>query len=249
MSLSEEAIQLLMNEGHAPHEHIVELDDGTLWEVDNNGTVRQLKATVTHQAKSPFSLHTLTGLVDYIKANLERTEEKLFLHIKNNDTVELKGMLDIDGSREKLVVAEAVVPTFQFDTFHPSEDFLIALNARFVDELDRKKLIAFSGNVKEDNARQTSDDGFSQKTTVKRGISQAGEEIVPNPVRLAPYRTFLEVEQPDSDFVFRMKEGPLFGLFEADGGAWKNKAIQNIEAYLSEELETEITSKRITILA
>lgn len=249
MSLSKEAIELLMNEGHEPREHIVRIEDGTYWEVNNEGSVRQLSPRVMTQSKEPLALRTLTGLVDYIKSNLERTEDKLFLHVKNNDTVELKGMLDIDGSRETLVVAEAVVPTFRFDTFHPSEDFLIALNARFVDELDRKKLIAFSGNVKEDNARQTSDDGFSQKTTVKRGISQAGEEIVPNPVRLAPYRTFLEVEQPDSDFVFRMKEGPLFGLFEADGGAWKNQAIQNIETYLREELEAEINKRRITILA
>ncbi|CAI3541092.1 hypothetical protein CNEO3_1600010 [Clostridium neonatale] len=34
-----------------------------------------------------------------------------------------------------------------------------------------------------------------------------------------------------------MKEGPSAALFEADGGAWRNKAILNIKAYLEKELE------------
>lgn len=72
---------------------------------------------------------------------------------------------------------------------------------------------------------------------------------VPNPVELAPYRTFLEVEQPESQFIFRMKDGPRCAIFEADGGAWRNQAITNIREYLKNELFEEIDSNRITILA
>ena len=64
--------------------------------------------------------------------------------------------------------------------------------------------------------------------------------VVPNPVRLKPYRTFLEVEQPESEFIFRMKDchgGIGCAFFEADGGAWKIEATQNIKAYLQEELK------------
>jgi len=62
---------------------------------------------------------------------------------------------------------------------------------------------------------------------------------VPNPVTLRPYRTFSEVEQPASQFVFRMKTGgssPSCALFNADGGAWALEAIENIKRWLSDRL-------------
>ena len=43
---------------------------------------------------------------------------------------------------------------------------------------------------------------------------ELADVIVPNPVLLAPYRTFQEIEQPFSNFVFRMadKQTPAFSL-------------------------------------
>ena len=41
------------------------------------------------------------------------------------------------------------------------------------------------------------DDGVSQKATITKGIAGKEDVIVPNPVTLRPYRTFLEVEQPE----------------------------------------------------
>ena len=80
-----------------------------------------------------------------------------------------------------------------------------------------------------------------RKQQSKRGSHQKGAAgSVPNPVTLKPYRTFLEVDQPASDFIFRMKEysGSIgCALFEADGGAWKMEAMQNMEAYLQDELK------------
>ncbi len=105
------------------------------------------------------------------------------------------------------------------------------------------------GNVSEDNIRQTGDDGVSQAVTINQGIATKADVRVPNPVDLAPYRTFLEVEQPTSQFIFRMKDGPRGAIFEADGGAWRNQAIVNIREYLKEELAEEIEAGRITIIA
>ena len=58
-------------------------------------------------------------------------------------------------------------------------------------------------------------------------------------MKLKPYRTFTEVEQPESDFIFRMKDmgSVCCALFEADGGAWRNVAMHNIKAYLQEQLK------------
>lgn len=68
--------------------------------------------------------------------------------------------------------------------------------------------------------------------------------IVPNPVILRPYRTFLEVEQPESKFIFRIKEGrdgtPMFKLIEADGGLWKYEAVASIKAFLKERIDSNL---------
>jgi hypothetical protein len=59
-------------------------------------------------------------------------------------------------------------------------------------------------------------------------------------VNLAPYRTFQEIEQPSSPFLFRIKgtpgEGVQCALFEADGGAWRLDAVARIEAWLTKAL-------------
>ncbi|MFQ9697783.1 MAG: hypothetical protein ACLRY5_13210, partial [Zhenhengia sp.] len=97
-------------------------------------------------------------------------------------------------------------------------------------------LLEVTGLVREQAVKEIGDDGVSQAATIKTGVASIGEVKVPNPVYLAPYRTFAEIEQPVSKFVFRMESGPKAALFEADGGAWKNEAILKIKDYLKEQL-------------
>jgi len=75
--------------------------------------------------------------------------------------------------------------------------------------------------------------------------------ISSNPIRLRPYRTFREIEQPASLFVLRLQKGrdgelPRAALFEADGGQWKLEACQAIKHWLDMELYLH---ERITVLA
>lgn len=98
----------------------------------------------------------------------------------------------------------------------------------------------FAGTMEAGTIAEYGDDGVTQKATVKTGIASKGEAIVPNPVKLRPYRTFLEVEQPASEFIFRVKQNKYDGIscaiFEADGGAWKIAATSSIKDYLQFEL-------------
>ena len=78
--------------------------------------------------------------------------------------------------------------------------------------------------------------------------------VVPNPVKLIPYRTFQEVEQPSSLYVFRTKDDggePMFKLVEADNGLWKNAAMKKVKEYFEFELaETPIMKDgNLTIIA
>ncbi|HFK2719142.1 TPA: hypothetical protein ACG1DY_004991, partial [Escherichia coli] len=129
------------------------------------------------------------------------------------------------------------------------ETFNIKLQSGFVKNEDRDIVLKVVGNIKEEDVKTYGDDGISQSVTAKVGVATLGQVEVPNPVALAPYRTFVEVDQPTSNFVFRMKSGPSSALFEADGGAWKLEAMKNIKTYLEEELAEELEVGRVTIIA
>lgn len=224
-----EALEYLVNLGEKK-EPIIELDQGTFSRVSLN--------RVTEPVASKLTVSTLTGLVDYIKTNVDHLEGKLLIQVKSPEEVALYSPLNTDREREKYVSAEAILPNnVVYDRFLDTERFNIMLQSAFVDDEDKSKLLKYTALITDDTVKNFGDDGISQKVTVKTGVVSVSDAVVPNPVTLAPFRTFPEVEQPESKFIFRMKEGPSAALFEADGGAWRNKAILNIKAYLEKELE------------
>lgn len=67
-------------------------------------------------------------------------------------------------------------------------------------------------------------------------------------VKLKPYRTFSEVEQPESEFLVRLSDGGRVALYEADGGAWKLQARRNVADYLKENLADLIESGDVIVV-
>ncbi|CAG9705508.1 hypothetical protein [Clostridium neonatale] len=224
-----EALEYLVNLGEKK-EPIIELDQGTFSRVS--------LSRVTEPVASKLTVSTLTGLVDYIKTNVDHLEGKLLIQVKSPEEVALYSPLNADREREKYVSAEAILPNnVVYDRFLDTERFNIMLQSAFVDDEDKAKLLKYTALITDDTVKNFGDDGISQKVTVKTGVASVSDAVVPNPVTLAPYRTFPEVEQPESKFIFRMKEGPTAALFEADGGAWRNTAILGIKEYLKEALK------------
>lgn len=188
-----------------------------------------------------IEMHTLTSLVDYIKSEVDEMPPRMIVEVKSPTEVELYSQLDPNRDRESLVVASARVPGFEFDRFVEHEKFCINLQSKFIPSDDRELILKFAGTVEAGSVSEYGDDGVTQKATIKTGLASKGDAIVPNPVCLRPYRTFLEVEQPESAFVFRMKQdnygSVMCAVFEADGGAWKMDATQAIKEYLQRELD------------
>lgn len=188
-------------------------------------------------------MSTLTSLVEYIKAKVDTMSDKMIIHVKNPEQVELYSDLNENRDRELLVSVQAALPRFDFDSFMGQERFCINLQSKFIDDpnTDRALLLKFAGTVEAGTVAEYGDDGVTQKATIKTGIASKGDAIVPNPVKLRPYRTFLEVEQPVSEFIFRMKQDKYDGvscaIYEADGGAWAIAAMKAIKEYLQFELE------------
>lgn len=183
-------------------------------------------------------MNTLTGLVDYIKSETDKMSKKMLVHVESPTEVYLESMLDEERKREIFVNATAMVPYFEFGGYINNENFCISLQSKFIQTKDRDLVLKFAGTVEDGTVAEYGDDGVTQKATVRTGIASKTDAKVPNPVHLKPYRTFLEVDQPASDFVFRMRSerGVECAIFEADGGAWKYEAMQNIKKYLKEQL-------------
>lgn len=181
-------------------------------------------------------ISTLTGLVDYVKNGVDNITNTLVVHIQSHTNVQVYSELRKDMKRNYFINCNAMTPTITFERFLDLEQFNIMMQACFLENPDRAAVLKVVGNVKEDNVRTTGDNGVAQVVTAKAGVATVGDVVVPNPVTLCPFRTFPEVDQPESKFVFRMKEGPAAALFEADGGKWKIYAMQNIKDYLREEL-------------
>ena len=199
-----------------------------------------------------LGVNTLTALVDYIKGKPEELRESMILHVVSPVYVRLYSGLIDERDREELMKADAVVNEFRFNEYYDQERFLIELQANFLETPDLLTIMQVAGNIQAGTTANYDDDGVSQKTTIKTGIVNKTDVIVPNPVKLRPYRTFAEIEQPESSYVFRIMDtdrGPAFKLVEADGGLWKNGTMQKIKGYLEYELSEELEKYHITVIA
>ena len=196
---------------------------------------------------------SLSSLVDYIEHCMEEfKDQKLIIQIENPKRVSLISFLDKERKRECLFTCKAETSEFRFGQWYDQEEFMIAIQSNFKMTPDLEAILKFAGNVEKKNDQTFSDDGRTQVATMSVGVASKADVIVPNPVELIPFRTFQEVEQPMSQFVFRISDKgiPTFKIVEAEGGIWKNEAINNIKQYFFDclaEMPVEIREK-ITII-
>lgn len=207
---------------------------------------------VCHNPKADeIEMTTLQSLIDYIMSESDTMSSKMIVHVVSPTQVRMYSQLDKDRKREYMAVVNAELPTFPFNTFMDHEPFLIGVQSKFIPGNDAGLILKFAGTVECGSITEYGDDGVSQKATVKTGMASKSDAVIPSPVTLKPYRTFTEVEQPESSFIFRMKEDECHGvrcaLFEADGGAWKLEAMESVREYLARELGDK--QEQFTVIA
>lgn len=187
-----------------------------------------------------IELTSLTSLVSYIKDKMDVKEfesQRFILHVESPTKVSFASELDENQKRTVYAVSRAITPEFIWDRFYDIESFNIKLLSAFVETENSALMLELSSKIKIENGVELSDDGVSQIATVRNGVASLDKGKLPNPVELKPYRTFQEVNQPISKFIFRLNDSPGAALFEADGSMWKAEAKQSIETYLKDELK------------
>lgn len=198
---------------------------------------------------------TLTALMDYIRENKEELRERMIIQVTSPREVRLFSGLTEERDREELFRTEAMVPEFSYGREYEQKEFMVKIQSCFEKGLadDQEAVQYLAGNIDASQEATYSDNGTTQLCVVKTGVANKENAMVPNPVTLTPYRTFVEIEQPESEFVFRIEQrggAPLFKLIEADGGRWKNEAMLRIKDYILNEMEREpVEGVKITVIA
>ena len=198
---------------------------------------------------SPLAVHTLSAVRDYIESGADECAEdedslsrRFVIHVADYNEVYLYRELNSDKARECLLEAELSAPAFPFGRWLGVEEFIINMQTHFVPGENRDTLVQLISTVTTENGVSLADDGMTQRVTARSGISLVKQVSVPNPVVLAPYRTFTEVEQPKSPFVFRIRQTGdevQAALFAADADAWKREAIANIRDWFEQHIPQE----------
>lgn len=188
----------------------------------------------------PLGISTLTGIVDFVNHNVERGYAiNMHIHVQSPTQVFLE--TDSFGpwlQRHVFISSNALVTDFKFGIKYKPEEFIIALLSQFQETEHRNALLSACSNITQESIGTVNDTGHSQKMEVRQGVSMRREVEFKNPVILQPFRTFPEIEQPESEFVFRIHDdnGISCSLHEADGAAWMLKAVTGIRDYFNEIL-------------
>lgn len=183
---------------------------------------------------------SLQAVADYVRENRDGLAlSSCVLHVVSPTSVRLLGPLTGE-KRQRFTYAAASCRNLMdqwVGQYHGQEDFVVAMQSRFTPEQDRAAVLQVVSKLKEEQSIETEDDGVTQKASARAGVHLAVQVSVPNPVKLAPFRTFREVEQPASSFVLRVTKGPRCALFEADGGAWELAAVEHVALWLRASVE------------
>lgn len=197
---------------------------------------------------SQLRFSDLSPIVEIVKREIDRFDCPLYINIETESCVKVVSSLDTEKDREIPYCAIAEGSRFNFGRGYDYENFVIALRSLFVQSGDTANLLQLLKKVASVESVEVEDDGITQQVVAKQGAQLAANVKVSPVCKLAPFRTFIEVEQPESEFLFRISDKTVFALYEADGGAWKIKAKANIRAFFERAFVNEISAGKVVIL-
>ena len=189
----------------------------------------------------------LGGICKLIRTELSKIGTKVLVHVVSYNKVEVMTTYLSDYSRNTLYRATADVPGFR-DGWREKDSALIQLRSVFIPNEGTAYLLDLLSRMSEESTIKSSDNGVTQEVEARQGISLNSLVPVKPRVSLQPFRTFLEVAQPESEFLLRVDKDRGIGFFEADGGVWKLEAKQNISEYFCKELSDLVNSGSVVVM-
>lgn len=196
---------------------------------------------------------SLTGLDSVCKMVVNEANDlfpgdQILIQVLDYRKVRIFTTLDGEMDRCWLYECEADTPRIKTNSYMSHEEAVIQLRSLYIPNFDTEYLLKLLGSVSRESKVSSNDNGVSQTVEARTGVALTANVEVRPYVSLRPFRTFLEVEQPESTFLLRLDNGGNIGLFEADGGVWKLEATRNIAAYFEDKLGDLIAAGRVVVL-
>lgn len=197
----------------------------------------------------PSCVH-VTGLdtvCKLIRTEMAKVGTTIMVHAKSHGTVDVMTTYLDDFSRNTLYRAEADVPGLRAG-WRDRETALIELRSLFIPNAGTAYLLDLLSRMTDENTVSTKDNGVTQTVEAKQGVALNVMVDIKPRIQLQPFRTFLEVAQPESEFLLRVDKDRGIGFFEADGGIWKLEAKRNVAAYFEAHLKDLIGAGAVVVM-
>lgn len=221
--------------------------DGRTFVVNANGDTEELRAGIDHPAI--LNLNSLEALVKLVKTEAAGKESPLYITVPSCLEVRCFGQPQEDKRfiRQVYYIVNATDVPGWGDTVKLSFDqAAVALQTRFQESVDRAYTLQLLSNITTGAKVTYADNGIATSIVTSKGVSLQQNSTIRPLVKLRPYRTFQEVEQPEGMFLIRIDERGIT-FTEADGGMWKLDARKTIAKYLEENLKDLVESGHVVI--
>ena len=201
-----------------------------------------------------LQLHSLDSIVKMIRTEAihlaDANTPALFVNIPSPTNVTCFSQPDFTQRCVRAVFYSASatdVPGWDAKVTLGFEEAQIALRTRFQETGDSLYAMKLVNDISLGAKVIYNDNGVATTVTTKSGVSLQTNEAIRPIVKLRPYRTFQEVEQPESTFLIRINDRGI-SFIEADGGMWRLTARNTIKAFLEENLAAEIESGKLVVM-
>ncbi|MDH5541942.1 MAG: hypothetical protein OEY64_03145 [Nitrospinota bacterium] len=144
--------------------------------------------------------------------------------------------------RPLIAGADHVHKPFPFGREHDTEEFIIALQAKFIMDDNLRTLLSLASRVEDKTIIGAEDNGISQTVTAKKSVATRENVTLPNPLMLKPFSTFPEIDPPAKPYVMRVKAGLKWVLYETDDTAWGVEATKRTAAWITANSEFKVYS-------
>lgn len=219
---------------------------------EEDGQVFSNKEMIHVMDKKPMpACIDLTGLDSVCK--MVRNEYKhvglqIFIQVTDYKNVCVFTELDEDEDRLYLYKCRADTPELTTGRFMDYAKAVIELRSLYIPNQGTQYLLQLLSSISNESKVTSTDNGVTQQVEARSGIALNSMVKVEPRVSLQPFRTFIEVEQPESEFLLRINERGEIGFFPADGGVWKLEATRNVAGYFEEALEDLISAGAVVVI-
>lgn len=195
-----------------------------------------------------IDVNGLDSICKLVRNEVGKVARKLFIQCESYRDVNVFSTYGDDFERYYLYTCKADTPAVTMGRYMSYENAVIEIRSLYMPNDDTKYLLQLLSSISNESKVTSTDNGVTQKVEAKSGIALSSMVEVKPRVSLKPFRTFLEVEQPESEFLLRISQDGNIGMFPADGGVWKLEATRNIAAYFETELKDLIEAGQVVII-